>query len=1177
MADGGYNLFTATYSKMTPLGMVAGHGFDFAKPVINSLKIMPLRFLRFGAFPPYYGDEINIGFWSHLSIPIGERDGSDGSDDSTIKIVCIGDSLTYGAGVGPGTTEDPTSGSGGVNWPDEWANISGFDIINKGINGNTSGEMLARFSDDVIALHPNYCIIECGTNDAARGIPISECKANIRAMVELCLNNNIKPRFAHYIQRNNQMQLALTTGLYTFDPDFVADYLEEIWEYEQTFNFISVLFNDYTDIDENNTNMSYFYNTLNDYIHPNADGYMRWAQGINLRFLDLTSFKPFDKVPKIAVIGSSLSSGVPYTDLDCVDPEVDVYSWTNRLRVNGGYTVLNASNGGGWSDQMLVNFNDRILSKNPDYCVLELCINDYLLFGSEHLSTSKSNVLAMLNLCETNDIIPIVVVAIPRPNQDVFQPLIDSGGNIGDWIYYQTEIKSYIESLGYKVLPYFDAIDSSSNEVNLSLTVDNGHPTADGYRMIGDMLYRLLPSYFNLEEEQVEPPTIVVIGSSLTAPHPSVNPEYPSWTDRFAEVSGYTVINKGIDGNNTSQMIERFWTDVISNHPDYCIMEVGINDNLDMARHPLDTIKPIVHTMLNLCLINNIKPIFLVCKPPYNTDFAGGDYATLDLARDRQAELMSYIESLGYTAYPYEEALEVSEASWDLGLTFDNIRPNSQGNKLIGERLYSYFDDLEKTRTYNYIQPEAPVVVVIGDSITAGTPYTDNKPGDIPNDNASWTAKFRALSGYTVINQAIGGTTMVDTEARFMTDVVALHPDYCIIENGNDVGFGISNFNRTANAIDSIIDMCEENDIKLIFVQPVARFNMVNYTADPVAMLANVKYWHMMHEYETTKGYPSLVGYYTPISTIITDDVFSDVEVNINYLVDGVHPTLDGYEIVGDWLTPQLILAMSEVVEVEDGNNDIYTLIEGYTYIYNLSKRTFTIYDENQRIIFYKEHVYTLADMQIDFSVHKSHQFEIVIASEDLNDWDFIPTNTKPQEYTAGEMEVADKGVHNIYLVDKVRPYSIIDADNPAWRVQHIGNLVLGMLGHIEIDDMDLNHYMYEFQKEFTGLLEVNESLYDKIATNTFYSVDFPWASATRVSSNSKGKLLEAGGLLLPSWSLSLYPALNIVIRLGEVFNNRAVYEPWLIYGLKFIWNFYTEDPIDPFPIDVLDLSPSWD
>lgn len=255
----------------------------------------------------------------------------------------------------------------------------------------------------------------------------------------------------------------------------------------------------------------------------------------------------------------------------------------------------------------------------------------------------------------------------------------------------------------------------------------------------------------------------------------------------------------------------------------------------------------------------------------------------------------------------------------------------------------------------------------------------------------------------------------------------------------------------------------------------------------------------------------------------------------------------------------------------------VYTLVEGYKYIYNLTKKTFTIYDENKAVVFFKQNVLTMGDMQIDFTVHKSHQFEIVIASEDLNDWDFIPTNTKPQEYTAGEMEVADKGVHNIYLVDKVRPYSIIDADNPAWRVQHIGNLVLDMLGHIEIDDRDLNHYMYEFQKEVTGLLEVNESLYDKIATNTFYSVDFPWSSATRVSSNSKGKLLEAGGLLLPSWSLSLYPALNIVIRLGEVFNNRAVYEPWLIYGLKFIWNFYTEDPIDPFPIDVLDLSPSWD
>ena len=196
------------------------------------------------------------------------------------------------------------------------------------------------------------------------------------------------------------------------------------------------------------------------------------------------------------------------------------------------------------------------------------------------------------------------------------------------------------------------------------------------------------------------------------------------------------------------------------------------------------------------------------------------------------------------------------------------------------------------------LTPRTPLVVVIGDSISSGFPFTGDKPGNYPSDWASWTAKFRELSGYTVINQAVAGTTTDDCRSRFMTDVVALKPDYVIIEYGNDCGFGMDNFSRTQNNLNAISSMAKTYGIKIIFVQPVARLNMTAYGT--YEELVKYKAYHeRMYMAELLLGWPSLKGYYNPLDS-------GPDTVNLDYLVEGIHPTQEGYEIVGEWLTPQI-------------------------------------------------------------------------------------------------------------------------------------------------------------------------------------------------------------------------------------------------------------------------------
>lgn len=67
--------------------------------------------------------------------------------------------------------------------------------VNRGISGQTSGQMLLRFRPDVIELMPKAVVISAGTNDIAgnRGvISIERIAGNIFSMVELAQKNNIK-------------------------------------------------------------------------------------------------------------------------------------------------------------------------------------------------------------------------------------------------------------------------------------------------------------------------------------------------------------------------------------------------------------------------------------------------------------------------------------------------------------------------------------------------------------------------------------------------------------------------------------------------------------------------------------------------------------------------------------------------------------------------------------------------------------------------------------------------------------------------------------------------------------------------------------------------------------------------------------------------------------------------
>ena len=73
------------------------------------------------------------------------------------KIVCLGDSLTYGYPYGPH-----------VSWVTYLSRVCGLSLSNAGVNGNTMEDMAARFDRDVLTKKPDTVVILGGTNDAYR-------------------------------------------------------------------------------------------------------------------------------------------------------------------------------------------------------------------------------------------------------------------------------------------------------------------------------------------------------------------------------------------------------------------------------------------------------------------------------------------------------------------------------------------------------------------------------------------------------------------------------------------------------------------------------------------------------------------------------------------------------------------------------------------------------------------------------------------------------------------------------------------------------------------------------------------------------------------------------------------------------------------------------------------------
>lgn len=105
-------------------------------------------------------------------------------DNDNLKIVCLGDSITYGFPHGPE-----------YSWVKMLDDLIDGEAINCGINGNTTTDMLARFDRTVLRFNPTHLIIMGGINDVMCRESYDRITTNLRLMAERTMENGIQPIF----------------------------------------------------------------------------------------------------------------------------------------------------------------------------------------------------------------------------------------------------------------------------------------------------------------------------------------------------------------------------------------------------------------------------------------------------------------------------------------------------------------------------------------------------------------------------------------------------------------------------------------------------------------------------------------------------------------------------------------------------------------------------------------------------------------------------------------------------------------------------------------------------------------------------------------------------------------------------------------------------------------------
>ncbi len=107
---------------------------------------------------------------------------------AAILIVALGDSTTAGTPFFKSPVEAAPNGSGDRTAPfTHWMTQAHPDwtVLNRGVNGERSDQIAARFDRDVLRSHPQFVVIIAGVNDVYQGRSAAAVTEQLKRMYDL--------------------------------------------------------------------------------------------------------------------------------------------------------------------------------------------------------------------------------------------------------------------------------------------------------------------------------------------------------------------------------------------------------------------------------------------------------------------------------------------------------------------------------------------------------------------------------------------------------------------------------------------------------------------------------------------------------------------------------------------------------------------------------------------------------------------------------------------------------------------------------------------------------------------------------------------------------------------------------------------------------------------------------
>lgn len=174
-----------------------------------------------------------------------------------MKLICIGDSLTFGYGV-----------SAFQRWTNVAASISGMQVVNKGINGDTTGGMLVRLNEILKSGDVTDCAVMLtgGGNDIFFSGSDSSARLNTAAMIQHILAAGALPIVGIMPSISPEKYSGRWRGIVDFEnaEKRVKEYRNWLRGYCEVFEIEFIDFDEAISSDE-----------LIDGLHANADGHLK--------------------------------------------------------------------------------------------------------------------------------------------------------------------------------------------------------------------------------------------------------------------------------------------------------------------------------------------------------------------------------------------------------------------------------------------------------------------------------------------------------------------------------------------------------------------------------------------------------------------------------------------------------------------------------------------------------------------------------------------------------------------------------------------------------------------------------------------------------------------------------------------------------------------------------------